>query len=299
MVAARAIADTPPAARRPLDVAGVSTLGVAMALLVAGLVELRHPHAGSEAIALLAAAVLVLAGFAVVERTRRQPMLDPRLLTRAPFLASVLGALFTGLAVVGLMSYCPAFTERALGLSALGSAAVLAAWSVTSTAVALAARSLPARLAPRTRLATGLALAAAGEAGLSGLGVGASWAQLVPGLVLAGVGTGLANAALGRVAVDSVPRGQAGMGSGANNTARYLGAAAGAAVVLTIAAGRDTAELVHGWNAAALVTAALGALGALIVAACRPKVQGPVSGAMPDAPRAGRPEHDRATESVH
>jgi len=41
---------------------------------------------------------------------------------------------------------------------------------------------------------------------------------------VAGIGSGVANAALGGLAVESVPPDRAGMGSGANNTARYLAA---------------------------------------------------------------------------
>jgi hypothetical protein len=40
-------------------------------------------------------------------------MLDPRLFAEPQFLASVTGALFTGLAVIGLMSYSPAMMQRA------------------------------------------------------------------------------------------------------------------------------------------------------------------------------------------
>jgi hypothetical protein len=55
------------------------------------------------------------------------------------------------------------------------------------------------------------------------------------------------------------------MGSGANNTARYLGGAAGVALVISLASagGQHPAE---GWNTAAAVSAGLCALGALIVA---------------------------------
>jgi fucose permease len=163
----------------------------------------------------------------------------------------------------------PAFKQRALNLSTLGSAAVVAAWSATSMVVALAARSLPGRLRTQARLVIGLALTATGEVALSGLGTGASWARLLPGLFVAGVGSGIANASLGRIAVESVPHDRVGMGSGANNTARYLGGAAGVALVVTLASNSGENGLIHGWNVAALVSAGLCALGALIVASSR------------------------------
>jgi predicted MFS family arabinose efflux permease len=62
-----------------------------------------------------------------------------------------------------------------------------------------------------------------------------------------------------------VPPDRAAMGSGANNTARYLGAACGITLFVTVAthAGDD---LYAGWNTAALVAAALTLVGAGAIA---------------------------------
>jgi hypothetical protein len=197
------------------------------------------------------------------------PMLELRLFAEPAFVASITGALFIGLAVIGLMSYTPSLLQRGMNISVLGSAGVLAAWSATSMVIALAARRLPSRLQSTTRLAIGLVLCAGGEVGLTGLEIGSSWTRLVPGLMVVGVGSGLANAALGRLAVESVPHARAGMGSGANNTARYLGGAAGVALVVALGAGAGAGSLIRGWNTAALVSAALCAVGALIAVCCR------------------------------
>jgi MFS family permease len=270
MTAATNVTKAPASSRRPLDLPGIATLGAGMALLTAALVESRHGWPATTTLVLFGAATLMLGAFAAVELRTRRPMLDPHLFPQPQFLASISGALFTGLAVVGLMSYAPALMQQALHISVLGSAAVLAAWSATSMVVALAARSLPARLPARTRLLIGLALAAIGELALTGLGTGTSWTRLLPGLLVTGVGSGIVNAALGRIAVESVPRDRAGMGSGANNTARYLGGAAGAALIVSIASAGGAHGLIHGWNIAALVSAGLCALGVVTVASCRP-----------------------------
>jgi MFS family permease len=185
--------------------------------------------------------------------------------------ASITGALFTGVAVIGLMSFSLSAMQLGLHISVLGSAGILTAWSATSMAVALGARWLPARLSSPTRLAIGLALCAVGEVALTGIDGGSSWARLLPGLVIAGVGSGVANAALGRLAVESVPRERAGVGSGANNTARYLGGAAGVALVVAISTGAGGTDLVHGWSVAAGVSAGLCAIGVAIALACRPR----------------------------
>jgi hypothetical protein len=94
--------------------------------------------------------------------------------------------------------------------------------------------------------------------------------RFVPGLLVAGVGSGVLNAALGREAVASVPAGRGGMGSGANNTARYLGSSVGVTVVSVVVAahaggGAGVPGLVAGWNVAAWVTAGISSAGAAVV----------------------------------
>jgi MFS family permease len=253
--AATRVAESRATARRRRDVPGIATLAAGMALLTAGLVEGRSDWTSTTTLALLAGSALGLAAFAALETRRPAPMIDLRLFGEPLFAASIVGALFTGLAIIGLMSYSPTMMQHGLGVGLLGSAAILATWSGTSTFVALAARWLPHRLASPVRLAIGLAVVGAGELALSGVGSGSSWSQLVPGLAIAGIGSGLANAALGRLAVESVDRDRAGMGSGASNTARYLGGAAGVAVVVAL-----------GWHVATLACAALCAAGAALAA---------------------------------
>jgi MFS family permease len=267
--AARRIAESRATARQRRDLPGIATLGAGMALLTAGLVEGRSDWTSAATLGLLAGGALLLGAFAALEARRAAPMIDLRLFGEPLFVASIVGALFTGLAVIGLMSYSPTMMQRGLGIGLLGSAAVLATWSGTSMLVALAARWLPQGLASPVRLAIGLALVAVGELCLTGLGTGSSWARLVPGLAIAGIGSGMANAALGRLAVESVHRDRAGMGSGANNTARYLGGAAGVAVVVALVSaagtgGDEATRLMRGWDVATLACAALCAAGALL-----------------------------------
>jgi hypothetical protein len=211
--------------------------------------------------------------FAAIELRKREPMLELSRFSQPLFLASLTGALFTGLAVVGLMSFTPLMLQRGLHVSVIGSAGVLAVWSGTSTAVALATRPLLGRLNAPSVLALGFAISAAGEFALAGLGIDSSWTRLLPGLAIIGIGSGLGNASLGRLAVESVPRQRAGMGSGANNTARYLGGAAGVALVVALATGGGAGAtgLLGGWDTAAVVCGALCLMASLLAAACRPR----------------------------
>ena len=166
----------------------------------------------------------------------------------------------------------------------LGAAFLLFAWSATSVATALLARRIPDRVSGTTQLAIGLTGVAIGQVLLLGISESSTWVRLLPGLLVAGVSSGVLNAALGREAVSSVPAGRAAMGSGANNTARYVGSALGVTVVAVLAGpvGTPTAAgLVEGWNSAVLFTAAASVVGALVVVVCSTRMVTPPAATPP------------------
>ncbi|MBP2582385.1 MFS family permease [Streptomyces sp. PvR006] len=241
------------------DIAGAIALGLALAALLTALTLGRDGWLRPQVGLLLLASLALTALFVRVEHRSRTPMVDPVLLRRPAFLASTLGALFTGLAVIGLFSVVPALLQggggtgggpdggAGPGMSPLGAAWLFVLWSGTAFVVALQTRRLAGRLSAPYQLALGFVLSAAGVLALLGglEGPAGSWPRLLPGLLVAGAGSGLLNAALPRLAVDSVPPERAAMGSGANNTARYIGSSAGVALMLALAtAGPDTAVLV-------------------------------------------------------
>jgi MFS family permease len=249
-----------PRGGRP-DLAGAATFGLALVALVAALTLGRDGWLRTPVAVLLAGALVLTGAFVVIERRVRTPMIDLALLRRPRFLASSTGGLFTGLAVIGLFSYLPTLFQQALGLSAMDTAWLFLLWSGLSFAVALQARRLAGRIAPRLQLALGFALHAAGTLAMLGAVDAHSWPRLLPGLVLAGVGSGLLNAALPLLAVESVPAERAAMGSGAQQTFRYVGSCAG--VALTIAVVTSTGSLARGADVAMTVSAGL----ALVAAA--------------------------------
>ncbi len=254
-----------------LDPPGALTMVVAMASLTAGITEGRSSWTSPVTLVLLGTGVAALALFAMVERRRAAPMLDLGLLRRPAFLASVSGAAVTGLATIALMTSVPTLLERGVGITPLAAGAVLAIWSLVSMAVATQVGRLPERLGSQARLAAGLVASAVGTGALGFLGDGSSWWALAPGLAIAGIGSGVVNAALARLAVESVPPGAAGVGSGANNTARYLGSAVGIALVVAIIAsgGTGPSGLFDGWNHAAWFAAAVNLAGAGLAALAR------------------------------
>lgn len=242
-----------PRAGRP-DLAGAAVLGLAMTALLTALTLGREGWLRAPVGLLLLAALALSAVFAAVERRAAAPLIDLALFRSRAFLVSAAGGLFTGLAVIGLFSYLPTLLQHALSFSALDSAWLFLLWSGTSFVTALQSRRLAGRVAARHQLAAGFLLHGLAVLPLLGTLTGDSggasvsvWLRLVPALIVAGIGSGLLNAALPRLAVESVPPERAAMGSGANNTARYLGSSAGVAVTIAVAttpSGADAAVLV-------------------------------------------------------
>ena len=143
-------------------------------------------------------------------------------------------------------------------------------WAATSTLTSLLVRRVRIPLSGPDTLAVALVVVGVGQLLGLGLGVGSSPWRLLPSMVVAGLATGVLNAVLGREAVAGVPPDRAAMGSGTNNTARYLGAACGITLFSVLlghaGSGTGAAALVDGWSTAVWVSVAMSWGGAAAVA---------------------------------
>lgn len=258
--------------RRP-DLLGAALLGAGLACLCAGLVQGRQGWTAPLVLGLFAAALVLLAAFVGTELRVHAPMLDLALFRRPQFVGATVAALANGAGAIALASLLPTMVQQGLRSSLLVATLLTALFAGTSVLTALNAKRLSH--SPRSLMVTGLVGIGVGQLLMTGLSADSSALRLVPGLVVVGVSFGLLNASLGREAVASVPPDRTGMGSGANNTARYVGSAVGVSIAVVIATrGVSTgggAALVSGWNTAALVTAGTSLVGGLVVLACRPR----------------------------
>ncbi|MGW2691241.1 MFS transporter [Streptomyces sp. NPDC001296] len=249
------------------DLVGAGVFSLALVSLVAALTLGRDGWLRAPVLLLFAAAVVLVLAFALIEHRTRTPMIDLALLRRPRFLGSAAAGLFTGIAVIGLFSFLPALIQRTLGFSPMQTAWLFLIWSGLSFLVALQAKRLASRVSSRHQLAIGFALHAVAIVTMLGAIGAHSWLRMLPGLVIGGVGSGLLNAALPLVAVESVPTARAAMGSGAQQTFRYIGSCAG--VALTIALVTSGGTPAHGANIALIVSAVLALVGAAGVLALR------------------------------
>lgn len=193
------------AQRRRLDPAGALALFAGMGCLTAAITSGRTSFTSNTTIGLLVVGAVALIGFAFIEHRGAHPLLTLGLLRHRPFIVSIAGAATTGLSTIALLSYLPTLLQHGLEQTALAAGTILAIWSLTSTLISSQVSRLPERLDANLRLAAGLLFSAAGSGALALLQTGSHWWTLAPGLALAGIGSGIANAALAHVAVQSVP----------------------------------------------------------------------------------------------
>jgi MFS family permease len=135
------------------------------------------------------------------------------------------------------------YMQRVLGYSALqiGLAFLPVALLIGAFSLGLSAR-LNMRFGPRATLIPGLVLGAGGLALFTQVPVGASYlSDLLPSMVLVGVGAGLSFPSLMTLAMSGTDPSQAGLASGLVNTTQQVGGALGLAVLATISTTRTDA----------------------------------------------------------
>jgi EmrB/QacA subfamily drug resistance transporter len=233
MMSRRALAvDRPPAGQR-LDVPGLVAFTLGAAAATYGLIRAAADGwTAGATIGLLAAGLAAFAVFTLVERRSSSPLLDLSLFRRPAFSGVMIAALLLNAAAFAYLPYTSLWLQTILHLSPIkagleGSAPLSLAAFVVS---ALIGRFLHSSN-PRWIIGGGMALVGAGALLQATLTATSSGRALIPGLVVAGVGVGLATPTLVSSAMSAVPQRSGGMAAGAVNTARQLGFTFGVAVL--------------------------------------------------------------------
>ncbi len=214
----------------PIDVPGLVTFSSALFLLIFGLIRGNPEGWGSSLIvACLVGAVALLALFLVIERRTRYPMLDLTLFRRPAFNGVSAVAFSLSAGMFALFLYLTIYMQGVLNYSPLETGLRFLPLTVLGFVVAAAAGSLLNRVPLRALLGAGLGLVGVGLVLMHGVTPSSSWTTLLAGFVVAGVGIGLTNPAIGQGAIAVVPPEKAGMGSGINSTFRQVGISTGVA----------------------------------------------------------------------
>ena len=228
------------------DWKGLALFTAAIAILVIGLVRTTTTLSGWAANGVLACfgcTALLLIAFIAVEAVSPAPMLDISLFRQRTFTGSSIAAFGLSAAVLGPFLFLVLYLSYDLGYSVM---------SVAVRLLLLSAMTLPflpltgalARLFPiKVLICGGLVLVAVGFWLMSRLTGTSTASQLIPGLLVAGVGLELVNPRLASAAVGAVKPRLAAVASRTSSTFRQIGTATGVAVFGAVLATRLTDDL--------------------------------------------------------
>jgi EmrB/QacA subfamily drug resistance transporter len=241
-----------------IDLPGMLSFTVAAAALTYALI--RGAWASGETIALVAVTVVAVIVFVAAERHTAAPMLDLALLRNPVFTAMLLaGALLSAAAWAGF-TYQSLWLQSVLGLSAIQAGLVVLPCAAAAFLVSGQVGRFLHRTSPRWMVGTGLLVIGVGALAQAVLRENSSWPVVIPGLVVVGIGAGLAMASLSSTAMSAVPWQRAGMAGGALSAFRQLGYAFGVAVLgevfrggLTRTAGAGLSATLSGGQAQAVL----------------------------------------------
>ncbi|SEG79690.1 drug resistance transporter, EmrB/QacA subfamily [Nonomuraea solani] len=213
-----------------IDWAGMVTFTVAAGALTYGLIEAGQSGWAAALVPLVTAAVAFVA-FVVAETRGEHPMLDLKLFAGRSFSGIMAGAGLLMPAAFACLAFTSIWLQQDLRLGPVMAGLALSPMAVTSLVTSVASARLFPGLSPRVALGGGLLLIGAGAFLQGLLDEHSTWTALAPGLVITGIGVGLAVPSLSSAAMTYAPPQRAGMAAGTVNTVRQLGYALGIALL--------------------------------------------------------------------
>lgn len=223
-----------PRAGRP-DWLGFATFSSGLGLLVYGLIRAgQEEWSDGRVVGCLVAAAVLLTLFVVTQVVQEHPMFDLSLLRKPTFVGGLIAAFAISASLFALFTYLVIYLQVVLGLDAIGTGTRFLFLSVASFFAAAIAGRLTSQVPAKWLISPGFVLIGVGLLLMWGIETGSSWTHLIPGFIVAGIGSGMVNTPLASTAVGVVSPDRSGMASGVNSTFRQVGYATGIALLGTI-----------------------------------------------------------------
>lgn len=251
-----AVGDRDRVAAGRIDVVGALLAAVGLTATVYALIErsrygLTHP----VVVGALAVGVVCLLAFPWWEARARNPMMPLTLFARRNFAVGNLATVFFYAAVSLGMLLIALFLQETVGMSATAAGLVSLPIPVLSFLLARLFGTLAGRHGPRLFMAVGPVVAAAGFLLMTAAGTDFDvWTQILPGLVVFGLGLSITVAPLTAAVLAAVDPAQSGIGSAVNNAISRIAGLVAVAFMGVIVG--DTMDFV-GFRHGVVVVAAL------------------------------------------
>ncbi len=230
---------------RIYDVTGAVTITAALVLLVYAVV--RTPDFGwlaPQTTAVLAASVLLIGAFVLVEQRSSSPIVPLRIFRSAPLVGGNLALLVLGMGAWGMSLTLSSYAQQVLGYSAVEFGLGTAVMTVGAVVGSMAGQALVTRVGPSVIGGAGFLFIAAGMIVLTQVAADGSFLHdILIGLLLFGPGLGATYVAASVATLAGVDERQTGLAAGLNNAAFQIGGAFGSAVVTTVAVSTSDGRL--------------------------------------------------------
>lgn len=256
----------PEAAERRIDYAGIAVLSVGLVSLLIALDQVADWGWGDPRVAaLLALAAALIAAFVPIERRAGTHALVPRAVMRnRSFTASCVAILFMSATFFASLLYLPQFMQKHFGYSPLEAGVGILPFLGVFAIVSFVAGPLYNRLGAKPLAAFGAACITVAPFLFSQVDGGSSYASLVPGMVVLGVGIGSFYPTATTAGVTSVDDSQTSLAGGIVYMFQIAGGSIGLGLTTTVFSAAMP-PFVDGIQAAFRLDAALSLVGFVVV----------------------------------
>jgi EmrB/QacA subfamily drug resistance transporter len=266
-----------------VDLRGAAVLALGLTLPLLAIARANAWGWGSaRTLVLLAAGVLILAGWVALQKRTVQPLADVELLARPPVLMTNIATLLVGFGMFGSFILIPQLAEApestgyGFGLDATGAGLLMLPGALVMLVAGPIAGRLVTRFGGKVPLSLGAFVSATGLL-LMALDHGTQGAMVAWNVVLS-IGIGLAFAAMPNLIFDAVPQSETGEATGFNTLVRSVGASLGSQVAAAVLTGSVVAGTMlpsdAGYTTAFLVSAVIAVVAGLVSLAI-PRTGGP------------------------
>jgi EmrB/QacA subfamily drug resistance transporter len=265
---------------RRLDLPGLATSALALFALTYALIE--GESRGWTSTVILAAFALTAAAaltFVAIERRSTDPMMDLSVFRLRVYSGGLISIGLWAFGVFGIYFFTAIYLQNVLGFTPTEAGAGFVPMALVMAVVAALAPRLEARLGAGPTVAVALGLMAISIGGLSTVGEGSGYGDLLPWFLVYGLGGGLL-IPLTNVVVGALPQAQAGIASGMLNASREVFGLLGITVLGAILSARQNAvtgpplhRFLEGYQFALVIAALLLAIGVPVALAMLRRVR--------------------------
>ena len=217
---------------RRLDVPGLITSAVALTSLTYALIE-GHDRGwtSGQILGVFGLAAAATAVFLAIESRVRQPMVQTAVFRARELSGGTAVMMIWAFGVLGIYFFTSLYLQGILGFSPTKAGLAFVPMALFVVLASMVAARVTSLIGGHRTVAAGVLLMVVGLLLFARLGAGASFAALIPGFAVFGIGIGLMNVPLTTAVLDGLPAEHAGIASALLNNSREVAGLLGITVI--------------------------------------------------------------------